>query len=248
MAAAGMGIAVGVAVETGVQGGVMPPEADTGADPNAVSEYFERTGGEQTPQDGFESVFRAETAITSIDLRLDVGEKIVRSGESESVVLDGERSTHVYGDLSCMRGKRTTRVAGNYDRHTGRTEMIVLSGGQVSEEVRGNVDIRASFEYETIMGGSYLSTNVGPFMRLLAVSDLLAWGGWVDADMSRVEVAKFCMKCYFAYAHRTLSREVLSYHYLDDFMVRTETFGTLQDNTTLYVDAGEPGSGVTSEM
>lgn len=195
---------------------------------------------------GTNALFRAETAITSMDYRLDVAQKIEKFAESEDIEIE-DRVEKYHWDLNCIRGSRNVEIEGNYNRDTQRGEIILLTNGAIRERVYGPVYQQMSLEAEAIMGGGFISVNVAPYLKLAAVGDHLAWGGWAEADAIRVEIAAFAFRVYFGYQHNMVARILSGNIYIDEFLVRTETFGAMSDLQEIAVYAGTPGSGVIAE-
>ncbi len=207
-------------------------------------------------------LFRSETAISWLDLRLDVADGIVRSAASEDITLAEDRDIRVTGTLTNIRGSRDITVGGDYTRivsddgkkppffqvpfkndYRTRRELFALSGAKITEVVRGGVRLHAKRESEAIVGGGYASQNVGPFLKIAGMYDVMCWGGWTEADVARNEVADAVIKAYYVYAHAAGLRVASAYHYFDDFVQRIENFTTLNDNTTLAEELDGPGSG-----
>ena len=172
-----------------------------------------------------------------------------RSAKTEDIHLLADHDTRVRGGLTLVRGSRNVTVEGDYDRNTDDVEMLAVDGTHIREEVRSNVFLHATFESEAIMGGGYVSSNVGPFFRLAGMHDTMAWGAYAEVDVARVEIVYGAsIKAYFGYTHNVGARKVFARQYVDDFVTRTENYGTLNDNQTTVVKAGGPGAGVVSAM
>lgn len=193
-------------------------------------------------------LFRSETAISWLDLRLEVADDIARTVRSEDVVLLEDKDIRVMGSLTNIRGSRDVTVGGDYDRVSDVKDIFAVTGTKITEEVWGNVRLHAERESEAIMGGGFASQNVGPFLRIAGMYDVMCWGGWTEADVARTEVADAVIKAYFTYTHAVGFRTAAAYQYFDDFVSRTEIFSTLNDNTTLAEELGGPGSGEIVEM
>ena len=193
-------------------------------------------------------LLRMETAISWLDLRLDVGSSLQRVARTEDVHLTGDRIFKSHGDIIQLRGSQDITVGGKYTRDTGNSknsDVFAVEHSQIREEVFSNVVLMAKFESEAIMGGGYASQNVGPYARLCFMYDVMCMWLWTEIDVVRMEIVQNAsIKGYLAYAHNVVVRNAMAYFYMDDFQNRTETFSTLNDNQTLLQRQGGPGSGV----
>ena len=195
---------------------------------------------------GLERLLRSEGLVSNAALRVDIAGTLSRLiGDDESVALN-RRSVHARGDYEISRGRRSRRVDGTYERSVGEADLYAI-GSVMEERVDGAVDVHASLESEIIMGGAYINTIAGAYLRVTAWADFLAWGGWVEADLARVEIAGFMIRSHMAYGHVAGARLVLASSIVDDFTTRTESFGVLNDNTLTRFDLGSPGGGITVE-
>ena len=192
-------------------------------------------------------LFRHEAAISQMDLRLEVAHRVERYiKEDERIALD-EKLVYAWGDLSFVCGSRSRTIEGNYTRTTGGTEIFMMSHDTFNEEVHGGVSVDMSVESEIIMGGGYLGTVIGPYMRICGWTDFLAWGGWAEADVVRAEVGTLMVHSMMNFVHTAGVRALAAYTFFDDFTQRNENFGTLVDNTLTVTHAGTPGSGVAND-
>ena len=196
-------------------------------------------------QERMDKLFRREGIVSDADLRIDVAKEISRViMDDESVELD-TKSTHVRGNLSLARGELDQQVAGAYSSKLhGDTRMI---SDNVKEVVNGGVHLNAQLESETLMAGAYVNTLTGPYLRLCAWADFLAWGGWVEADLVRMEIAGVMLRAYWFYAHAAVIRMTRALILIDDFEKRFETFGFFMDQHMTALEVGSPGSGDTLE-
>ena len=193
-----------------------------------------------------ERLLRAEGLVSNAALRVDVAGTVSRLiGDDESVALNS-RTVHARGDYEISRGRRRRRVDGTYERSVDDADLYMI-GSVIEERVDGAVDVRASVESEIIMGGAYVNTIAGAYLRVTAWADFLAWGGWVEADLARVEIAGLMIRSHKAYGHVTGARLILASSIVDDFTTRTESFGALNDNALTRFDLGSPGGGITLE-
>lgn len=200
---------------------------------------------EESAQDRMDKLFRREGIVSDADLRLDVAKKISR------VILDDERvdldsrTTHVRGDATLSRGELDQQVTGHYAIKLHGDSRIISDN--VKEVVNGGVELRAQLESETLMAGAYVNTLTGPYLRLCAWADFLAWGGWMEADMVRLEIAGVMLRAYWIYAHAGVVRLTRALILVDDFEKRIETFGIFSDMHLTIMEARTPGSGDTLE-
>ena len=193
-----------------------------------------------------ERLLRAEGLVSNAALRVDVAGTLSRLiGGDESVALESQR-VHARGDCEISRGRRSRRVDGTYERSVGGADLYMI-GSVIEERVDGAVDVHASLESEIVMGGAYVNTIAGAYLRVTAWADFLAWGGWVEADLARVEIAGLMVRSHMAYGHVAGARLVCASSIVDDFTTRTESFGVLNDNALTRFDLGSPGGGITVE-
>ena len=54
----------------------------------------------------------------------------------------------------------------------------------------------------------------------------MAWGGWVEADAIRCEIALLMIHSYIGYAHASVARLTLASRMVDDFVNKFEMFGS----------------------
>ena len=196
----------------------------------------------------FSDLFRSEAAISQVDLRLEVADRIERYVHEDEDIELTEKLVHAWDDLSFVCGSRTRTVEGNYERITDTTDIFLLDHDSFNEEVRNGTSVHATLESEVIMGGGYLGTVLGPFLKICAWNDFLAWGGWAEADATRVEIGNVMIRSLWNMAHVAGARCLTAYNYMDDFVMRVENIGTMVDTQTNITHTGSPGSGVTSDM
>ena len=193
-------------------------------------------------------LFRHEAAISQMDLRLEIARHVDRYVEGDERVALDERFLHAWGDLAFTSGSRSRTVEGDYTRKTDNADVFVVSHDSYTEEVHGGVSLDMSLESEAIMGGGYIGTMLGPFMKICGWSDFLAWGGWGEADAVRAEIGNTMIRSMMNFAHTAGFRGLAAYTYFDDFTLRVENIGVLNDSQTAILHAGTPGSGVASDM
>lgn len=232
----------------------MSGEEETGSE----DQDTDQGNGAETQDGGSPSVdparlFRQECLISDVDLRVDIAyeiQKTVIGGESvelQDKIVNGK------ANFSYARGGRETVVRGSYTRDVTGDEsyaMGVIGAARpatLTETVSGGVNMILEGEHEAILGGAYLNTLIGAYLRTCVWSDGLFWGGWVETDVVRVEMAALSIRSYMGYAHVNGARVVLAHAYIDDYMVRTEIFGAFIDRETMKADVCPPGSGTTLE-
>ncbi len=193
-----------------------------------------------------ERLLQAEGLVSNAELRVDVAATLSRLvGGDESVALK-RQSVHARGDYEISRSGRSRRVDGTYERTVDKADLYRIES-MIEERVDGAVDAHASLESEIIMGGAYVNTIAGAYLRVTAWTDFLAWGGWVEADLARVEIAGLMVRSHMTYGHVAGARLVCASSIVDDFTTRTESFGALNDNALTRLDLGCPGGGITLE-
>lgn len=192
-------------------------------------------------------IFRRECLISDADLRVEIAREIIRTVAGDEVVELNEKSVESQGEVTLNRLGRTRTVIGNYERNSHHHAEQFKIGATVTEKVYGGVELHAAAESEAIMAGSYVNNIAGPWLRLCAWSDFLCWGGWVEADISRVELSLVMIRAYMAVAHAVGARVNLHRVYIDDISNRVEQFGVFTDMTTTVIDVGAPGAGQTLE-
>ena len=153
-------------------------------------------------EDEVRRIFRDEAIVAEADLRVDVARAISRLVVRDQETTVDEKKLRARGNLQTSRGSRDRVVLGNYERKVGGDE-IVKPGAVVEEYVNGGADLKAQVESESIVGGVYVNTIAGVYLRMAAWVDYLVWGGWGEADVSRVEIAGLMIRSYMAYAHAT---------------------------------------------
>lgn len=212
--------------------------ANTADDEGATTD--EDAGGED-----YSHLFRCEGLVSDVDLRVDVAENFSRYvAGNEDIELDSDVVV-ANKSITLMRGART-RQAGTYKRSTFHEEVFVI-GERYEETVHGGVLQKARFSAEAIVGGAYVNTIAGPYLRLAGWVDFLAWGGWAEVDSVRAELSLLMLRSHWNYAHMAGVRTVVASRLVDDFWNRTENFAVLSDQAGAYNDMGAPGGGITNE-
>lgn len=194
----------------------------------------------------FERLFRNEGLVSKADLRVDVAKTIARIVVEDATVDLDEASLHARGNLRLSRASRVREVTGNYVSRVEHSHTNMI-GMAVEERVEGGVDYRMQRDHDFILGGAYFNTIAGPFVRLCAWADFLAWGGWLEVDTIRIDIAGLMIHSYMFLAYATLARVTVTPTLVDDFTMRMENFGMFIENYSGVTHLGGPGSGGTME-
>lgn len=225
----------------------MPDEETDNQEPETDSDGQTEEGGEEreSPYE-FGRLFRYECLISDADLRVEVADQISRTvGGDEKIDLE-DSDLDVKGNSFISRLARSRTITGSYS-YTSQASETWLIGDSVREEVSGGVKLHARVESEAIVGGAYVSSIVGPYLRICAWADFLCWGGWAEIDVARVELAAVMIRAYVFVAHAVGARVNLHRVYIDDISNRIESFGVFVNMTTNITDIGIPGAGDTLE-
>ena len=210
-----------------------------------MSDTADDTEATESGEEDYSHLFRSEALVSDVDLRVDVADNFSRYvAGNEDIELDSD--TVLAGEsMTIVRGARTRHV-GDYKRTTYWEEMLAI-GERYTETVHGGVHQKALFAAEAIVGGAYVNTIAGPYLRLAGWVDFLAWGGWAEVDLIRSELSLLMIRSHVAYAHAAGLRFTAASRLVDDFQNRIENFIYMQDNTGAYTDSGAPGGGLTNE-
>ena len=191
-------------------------------------------------------LFRREGIVSDADLRVDVAHEIsamILGDERERLV---NKTVHVRGSQATSAGSRERRVEGNLVSHVHTDNVNAAS--MLDEKVLGRVDLQSKLEAESIVGGAYINMITGGYMRLAFWVDYLVWGGWLEADVIRMEVGLGMIRSYMGYVHAAGIRVMAAVTLVDDYSNRTENFGTCIDNTTGDDYLIAPGAGTSLEV
>ena len=201
------------------------------------------TAGDES-QD-YSHLLRSEGLVSDADLRVDVADKYARNivGNEEISLESSEFRTR--GTMTFSRGARS-RTVGKYTRTTDNDE-ILLIGDRVEETVAGGVHLKAKMSAEALIGGAYVNTIAGPYLRIAGWVDSLTWGGWAEVDVVRAELSALMIRSHVGYAHAAGIRLTMASRLIDDFQTRTENFGILGESGTTHQEAGAPGGGINNE-
>ena len=200
----------------------------------------------ESPQSDIQRIFRREVMISDADLRVEVANEISRTISGDEVINLDEKNIDVGGDATISRTGRDRTVTGEYKKRVTGQEMLSI-GTSVQEEVRGLVKINARQEAEAIIGGAYTGTHIGALLRITGLSDFLCWGGYLEADVIRIEIAAMQIRAYVTYAHAVGAKVSVHSRYIDDEAVRVPNVGVDNDNTTTVQTVGVPGSVIAME-
>ncbi len=170
--------------------------------------------------------------ISDGDVKIEVAKAIQRHvGGDLHIDLKGSSESLFCRDLQQVRKWRRRIVNGSYTRNSGKTDMT-LCNHTYKEVVVGGVQQHATVEGESIIGGAYIANHIGLFMRITAFADFMAWGGWAEVDAIRVELCLVGIRSYMGYAHAAVGKQILAGNLFDDWVNRTENFGSLNETHT----------------
>ena len=200
---------------------------------------------ETTGNEDYSHLFRREGMVSDVDLRVDVADNLTRFVAGDEDIEVQVDSAEVEGSMQFVRGART-RIVDEYERITHHEEMHTIAESVV-ETVLGSVIQKARFAAESIVGGAYVNTIAGPYLRLAGWMDYLVWGGWAEVDTIRAELAMLMIRSHVGYAHVAAVRMTAASRLVDDFQNRSETFAFFSESGATHMDTGAPGGGVTNE-
>lgn len=188
---------------------------------------------------------RDEAAVSEADLRVDVARQVVQYTRTDDEEIVDSKTVNTRGPYQVYRGERKRTVHGNYARRVHGDETVKAKS--IDERVNGGVDYKAKIESEAMVGGAYVNTVAGIYLRICGWADYLAWGGWVEADVNRIELATLMIRSYMNYTHAVGLRTMAANRLVDDFLIRTENFGTLTESYTTKSHTGGPDGGTVLE-
>ena len=193
----------------------------------------------------YSHLLRSEGLVSDADLRADVADKYARNivGNEDISLESSEFRTR--GTMTFSRGARS-RTVGKYTRTTDNDEMLLI-GERVEETVTGGVHLKAKVSAEALIGGPYVNTIAGPYLRIAGWVDSMTWGGWAEVDLVRAELSTLMIRSHVGYAHAAGIRLTMASRVIDDFQTRTENFGILGESGTTHQEAGAPGGGINNE-
>lgn len=204
-------------------------------------------GANQEEQIDPSRIFRNEVMMSDADLRIEVAKEINRTISGDEVINLEEKTIRSQSMGEITRAGRKRVVGGTYTKKVQYQETMMI-GQSIKEEVNGGVLLNAQQESQAIVGGLYTGTFVGPYVRICAMGDFLCWGGYVEADLSRIEIAGAQIRAYTFFACAVGARISKHSRYIDDTCLnRVETIGALTDTTTQVSSIGTPGAGQDME-
>ena len=192
-----------------------------------------------------ERLFRNESFVSDLDRRYDTASHYERIVLGEDRIQLQELRTHIRGKFTQQYGERSRSVR-RFKRTTDNQETFLV-GNRYEETVHGPVTLTAKYSAEAIVGGAYVNTITHAYLRVAGWIDCMAWGGWVEADAVRCEIAALMIHSYVGYAHATLARLTLASRMVDDYVNKNEFFGVLDDSGVNKISLGGPGSGIENE-
>ena len=200
-----------------------------------------------TPRPQTSHLFRNESLVSDADLRVDIAKNYERYVAGDEEISVKTATLGANGFMAFMRGTRD-RTAGSFRQRTSDSEVTMTVKHSVDETVEGGVLQQAVFSAEAMIGGAYANTILGgPYMRLAAWVDSMAWGAWAEADVVRLELSLLMIRSHFGYAHAAGLRLTMASRLIDDFQTRSISKGTWSISGTTYMEAGDPAGGVQNE-
>ena len=190
-------------------------------------------------------IFRNESFVTDLDRRYDTASRYERIVLGDDRIALDEMRTHIRGKVVQQYGERSRSVR-RFKRTTDNQETFLV-GNRYEETAHGPVTLTAKYSAEAIVGGAYINTITHAYLRVAGWIDCMAWGGWVEADAIRCEIALLMIHSYIGYAHATLARLTLASRMVDDFVNKYEAFGVRDDSGVNRIELGGPGSGIENE-
>ena len=192
-----------------------------------------------------ERIFRNESFVTDLDRRYDTASRYERIVLGDDRMQLDELRTHIRGKVTQQFGERS-RTVRRFKRTTDNQETFLV-GNRYEETAHGRVTLTAKYSAEAIVGGAYINTITHAYLRIAGWIDCMAWGGWVEADAIRCEIALLMIHSYIGYAHAAVARLTLASRMVDDFVNKNEFFGVLDDSGVNRISIGGPGSGIDNE-
>ena len=180
---------------------------------------------------------RHDAAVVNVDMRVEAAKDIMRYIKDDDEVSLQDKTMHARGDMAILRGSRSREVTGDYESRVKGNRNTTVKG-TVSEQVTGEVRQNSPDGSQTIMAGGYFNFTRGPYVRLCAWADCLAWGGWCEVDVARLEIAAVMIRSYWAYGHAGIARITQARVFVDEFQTRTEQFGVTNDSALSRVNVG----------
>ena len=187
--------------------------------------------------------FLSDVLISDGDIKVEVAKAVQRRVHGDHYIkLNGDSTSFFFYDLQKVRDWRYRVVHGDYKRISVKSDMLLVKR-KYKEVVVGGVQQHASVEGESIIGGTYTCNQIGLFLRMTAFADFMAWGIWAEVDAVRVEMCMVGIRSYMGYAHAAIVKQVVALHLFDDWVARTEHYGTLNErHTKVTVLPSGPGA------
>lgn len=226
---------------------------------NENSQQSSSSGGSNPPDDSgtsitrgvvsseesanWQRVFRKNIVATKADLRLIVAGAMSHTVAGNETQRLKQKNLHVRSSINLIRGgNRTRHVEGKYTCHIG-TSYNLKADTRIEERVDGLTEIDMSKGQDVIIAGPYINTIAGGALKICAWADFLCWGGWLEVDGPRVEIAVAMIRSHWGYVHITGTRVSTILRLVDDYTTRNETWGTLKMDSTMAMNAFAPGGG-----
>ena len=213
-----------------------------------VVDKVEELHPNRIPRQATSHLFRNESLVSDADLRVDTSKDYLRFVDGDEEVSVRTASLGANGSMTFARGSRD-RTAGSFRQRTTDSEVTLGVANSVEETVEGGVHQKAVFSAEAMIGGAYAHTILGgPYVRLAGWVDCMAWGGWAEADVTRLELSLLMIRSHFGYAHAAGLRLTMASRLIDDFQTRTINSGAFSISGATYMEAGDPAGGVQNEV
>ena len=200
---------------------------------------------DDTDDQDYSHLFRNECLISDVDLHVGVAKSYSRVVVGDEDVSVTTRLLGANGSMNVVRGSRD-RTAGSFEHRTDN-EITMNVSNSVEENVEGPVHLTAGFAAEAMVGGPYVNTIAGVYMRLAGWTDFLVWGGWVEADAIRCELSLLMIRSHVAYVHAAGVRMTAAARLIDDFQTRSLNQGVVSISGATYMEAGDPAGGISNE-
>ena len=196
--------------------------------------------------DAAERLGRTESFVTDLDRRYDTASRYERVVLGDERITLDEMRTHIRGKVTQQFGERS-RTARRFRRNTDNDETFLV-GNRYEETAHGRVTLTARYSAEAIVGGAFINTITHGYLRIAGWIDFMAWGGWVEADAIRCEIALLMVHSHIGYAHATVARLSLASRIVDDYINKTLVYGVLDESGVNKIELGGPGSGITNDV
>jgi len=186
-------------------------------------------------------VVRGDRVISKADLRLDVAGLYNEAVETDETVNVDKFSFHTNSPTNYSALTRVRNITGTYSFKA--VSNISNQIQSYTERVNGRVLENLPGGESAMIGGAYTEVMVGTHSRLCgAMFDGKGMGGWLDADLARVEIASIGLRAYWGYAEAVGARVINGMFFVDEFATRVENYGVLKDSRTNATVVSTPGS------